>query len=262
MYRSPRQVVSSFVFLTAMFCLTTHAWCRETGSNVRDFLQKSESILYHPEDSGLTFLSFDVPQDFAPGRPLWTVSVRWSARDGAKVEGNLSEDVPITPASRDKIRSSFPFMGDSFLAYQLNRTATRLLLCSDATFAGTERGLTKVRFVPKPTAFTNFREKTLFFDAKFILKSAITLTSEGITLTETFTWRSVRSGSQLLILGSSTSQAVIKGATVNRVITYDYKAFDKWTLMSRITAKTTGLPKNPPDESLVFTNVIAKGNKR
>lgn len=232
---------------------------RPAVTDVEEYLKKCELKLYHPDDDGLDFLSFSVTRFMPPGKKLWRLDLTWTAAEGPVYAIAFSPDAPVPDDVKARLRADPGILGESFLAQQLNRFASRLLLTCTATMNSRDSGVVQILFVPEPSSTETFRQKILLFDENCIMIKAVTTMADGSNITELFTWKAVTEDSDLLIRDSYASEIVVSGIRGRRITKYDYRTFEKWVLISGLTFKTTELPDPSPDVELEFSNIIARG---
>jgi hypothetical protein len=224
------------------------------------FLARAENRVYQPAVEGLESLAFKVNREYAPGKSLWSISVKWTSAAGATVEGSVSGSAPIAAAMKSQVEASLPSVGEVLASEQTGRFLTYLQSVATPKLDGSEKGLSRVRLSPKAGGKAGFAEKVLLFDNDHVLRKARTTQQDRSILFETYDWRPADEGGSQLLLKSVTASLKVQGMDITRVTTYSWMKIERWHLFSSQGIKTSGIPNSPVrNEDLQLASFVVNG---
>ncbi len=220
----------------------------ETAPEVRDFMLDSEKLLYDPQAAGLKSVEFDAAVEVPNLGPVGSVHVSWA--DGANTTVVFAKDpaVQIPPGIPPELLTlSGEEFGRDFLDQMLNRRISPLLQESLAKMEPPQNGMVCISVAREAERAQRIKEHTIFFDEDGVLKvSKLLMDTQGmgvpfstLPITETYTWKPVGPGSELLVLemrqGEQDYGALGKEKTTT---TFDYTVVDNMALVTGMTIES------------------------
>lgn len=215
-------------------------------------LEEFDAQLYSPSKAGLETLAFDMEMPGPGGQSAGTLSVNWSAKDGATGTFEMAPAMKamIPEAMLGQINDQMGAVSEQIALIQINGVVRNILEETKVTLAGVDEGYVKV--VCDPIVEGEGSARTLYFEDGLLAKTVQMVMGqmgemESIGVME---WESLGEDSELLVL-AGTTETTAGMAQTSRFVR---EKIGKFYLVTKIEGEAMGQAS-----TIAFKNFVVNG---